>query len=158
MRALARTNQVTLSTVINGAWALLLSRYSGQRDVVFGVAVSGRPPELPGIESMIGLFINTLPLRVTVAEEASLVPWLKKLQADAVEIRRYEAIPLPQISTWSEMAPGLPLFESVVIFQNLPFVENLACAPAGWGSSLRGIARKRITRSRSPPSPALRSR
>jgi hypothetical protein len=126
LRTLARTSQVTLSTLIQGAWALLLSRYSGQRDVVFGFAVSGRPPELPGIESMIGLFINTLPLRVTVAEEASLIPWLKKLQADALEIRRYEAIPLPQISAWSEIAPGMSLFDSVVIFQNLPFAENLA--------------------------------
>jgi non-ribosomal peptide synthetase component F len=75
---------------------------------------------------MIGLFVNTLPLRVTVVEEASLIPWLKKLQVDALKIRRYEAIPLPQISAWSEIAPGMPLFDSVVIFQNLPFTENLA--------------------------------
>ena len=126
LRALARTSHVTLSTLIQGGWALLLSRYSGNRDVVFGVAVSGRPPEIPGIESMVGLFINTLPLRVAVTEEASLLPWLKKLQASVVEVRRYEAIPLPEIFAWSEITPGVPLFDSVVIFQNLPFVENLA--------------------------------
>ena len=125
LQALARSGQLTLSTLIQGAWALLLSRYSGRSDVLFGVTVSGRPPELAGVESMVGMFINVLPLRVGVTEESHLVPWLRALQAQMVELRRFESIPLARIRTWSDVPPGMPLFESVVIVQNLPFVASL---------------------------------
>ena len=74
LQAVARSQRLTLSTFIQGAWALLLSRYSGQDDVLFGITVSGRPPELPGVESMVGMFINVLPLRVVVTEEVSSDP------------------------------------------------------------------------------------
>ena len=104
---------------------MLLSRYSGVGDVLFGVTVSGRPPELPGVESMVGMFINVLPLRVTVTESSYLIPWLRKLQADVVELRRFETIPLSRIRTWSEIPAGMPMFESIVTFQNLPFVTSL---------------------------------
>jgi aryl carrier-like protein len=123
--ALGRSRRLTLSTLIQGAWALLLSRYSGRSDVVFGVTVSGRPPELSGVESMVGMFINALPLRVPVIEESYLVPWLRELQATMVELRRFEAIPLSRIQAWSEVPPGMPLFESLLIVQNLPFVASL---------------------------------
>ena len=103
LSALGRSHRLTLSTLIQGAWALLLSRYSGRSDVLFGVTVSGRPPELPGVESMVGMFINSLPLRVSVIEEAYLVPWLRELQATMVELRRFEAIPLSRIQAWSEV-------------------------------------------------------
>ncbi|MGP0067607.1 MAG: amino acid adenylation domain-containing protein [Isosphaeraceae bacterium] len=125
IQALGRSRRLTLSTLIQGAWALLLSRYSGQDDVLFGVTVSGRPPDLAGVESMIGMFINVLPLRARVIEESELVPWLRELQATMVEQRRFEAIPLSRIQTWSEVPPGMPLFESIVIVQNLPFVGSL---------------------------------
>jgi aryl carrier-like protein len=125
LQALARSRRLTLSTLIQGAWALLLSRYSGREDVLFGVTVAGRPPELAGVESMVGMFINTLPLRVAVTEDSFLVPWLLRLQADIVELRSFEAIPLSRIQAWSEVPPGMPLFESIVIVQNLPFVAAL---------------------------------
>ena len=67
-------SRITPNTLFQGVWALLLSRYSGNADVVFGVTVSGRPPELAGVEEMIGLFINTLPLRIQVDEAEQLVP------------------------------------------------------------------------------------
>ena len=60
----ARAQGLTLNTFVQVAWAILLGRLTGRNDVVFGVTVAGRPPEIPGIESMVGLFINTLPLRV----------------------------------------------------------------------------------------------
>jgi len=125
LQALARSGRLTLSTLIQGAWALLLSRYSGRSDVLFGVTVSGRPAELSGVESMVGMFINSLPLRVAVNEEAELVPWLRQLQATIVELRRFEAIPLSRIQAWSEVPVGKPLFESIVIVENLPFVASL---------------------------------
>src|SRR5690606_16964262 len=72
LAALAQRLEVTLNNLAQGAWALLLSRLSGEREVVFGTVVSGRPPELPGVESIVGLFINTLPVRVAADPRASL--------------------------------------------------------------------------------------
>src|SRR5205814_9438103 len=94
LQALTRSRRLTLSTLIQGAWALLLSRYSGRGDVLFGITVAGRPPELVGVESMVGMFLNVLPLRVAVIEDAPLVPWLRELQAEIVKLRQFEAIPL----------------------------------------------------------------
>jgi aryl carrier-like protein len=123
--AFARSHGLTLSTVLQGAWALLLSRYSGEEEVLFGVTVAGRPPELVGVESMVGMFINVLPLRVAVNEQSRLIPWLGKVQAAMVELRRCEAIPPSRIRSWSDVPRGMPLFESIVIVQNLPFVASL---------------------------------
>jgi non-ribosomal peptide synthetase component F len=125
LQAVARSRRLTLSTLIHGAWALLLSRYSGRDDVLFGITVSGRPPELAGIESMVGMFINVLPFRVAVVEESRLVPWLRGLQAEVIELRRFETIPLARIRAWSGVPAGTPLFESLVTVQNLPFMTSL---------------------------------
>ncbi len=125
LQALGRSGRLTLSTLIQGAWALLLSRYSGRSDVLFGVTVSGRPPELSGVESIVGMFINVLPLRVSVIEESDLMTWLREIQATMVDLRRFERIPLSRIQTWSDVPPGMPLFESILIVQNLPFLGSL---------------------------------
>jgi amino acid adenylation domain-containing protein len=125
LQALARSRRLTLSTLIQGAWALLLSRYSGKSDVLFGVTVSGRPPELSGVESMVGMFINVLPLRVAVTEESHLDSWLRDLQANVVELRRFEWVPLSRIQAWSGAPPGSPFVNSIVIVQNLPFLGAL---------------------------------
>ncbi len=125
LTALARQHQITLSTIVQGAWALLLSRYSGEVDVVYGVTVSGRPVDLDGAERMIGLFINTLPVRVAVRPEATLLAWLKGLQAQQVELRQYEYSPLIQIQEWSAVPRSLPLFESILVFENYPVDDAL---------------------------------
>jgi amino acid adenylation domain-containing protein len=125
LHALARQNQLTLNTLAQGAWALLLSRYSCEEDVVFGATVSGRPAELPGAETMVGLFINTLPVRVRVPFEASVTSWLKDLQAQQVELRQFEYSPLVQIQEWSEVPRGTPLFESILVFENYPVDASL---------------------------------
>jgi hypothetical protein len=122
---LGRSRRLTQSTLFQGAWALLLSRYSGRPDVLFGVTVSGRPPELSGVESMVGMFINVLPLRLAVREDSDLLNWLRELQATMVELRKYEAIPVSQIQAWSDVPAGMPLFESILIVQNLPFLNSL---------------------------------
>jgi amino acid adenylation domain-containing protein/non-ribosomal peptide synthase protein (TIGR01720 family) len=120
LQALVRQHQLTLNTLMLGVWALLLSYYSGVTDVVFGNTVSGRPPSLTGSESMVGLFINTLPVRVQVPPQASLLSWLKELQNQQVEARQYEYSPLVKIHEWSDVPRELPLFESIVVFQNFP--------------------------------------
>ncbi|MGH9361609.1 MAG: condensation domain-containing protein, partial [Thermoanaerobaculia bacterium] len=114
----AQGQRLTLNTLVQGAWALLLARSSGEQDVVFGATVSGRPPVLPGVESMIGCFINTLPVRVRVAAGAELVPWLRELQSSLAAMRRYEYSPLSQVLGWSAVPRSLPLFESIVVFES----------------------------------------
>jgi amino acid adenylation domain-containing protein len=125
LEAMARAVRLTPSTLIQGAWAILLSRYSGRSDVLFGVTVSGRPSDLAGVESMVGMFINVLPLRVAVTEDSQLLTWLRDLQATMVELRRFEAIPGARIQGWSDVPAGVPLFESIVIVQNLPILASL---------------------------------
>ena len=123
LQAFVRKHHVTLNTLIQGAWAMHLSRRSGNDDVLFGCVVSGRQADFPGIESMVGLFINTLPLRVQVAPDLPLTSWLKSLQAQQNAIRQYESTPLVDIQRWSDVPRGQALFESVLIFQNVPASE-----------------------------------
>jgi amino acid adenylation domain-containing protein/non-ribosomal peptide synthase protein (TIGR01720 family) len=126
LRLLSSEYGVTLNTITQGAWALLLSRYSGESDVLFGATVSGRPAELAGVESMIGLFINTLPVRVRLSPDASVGAWLKQLQRDQLEARQYQHVSLMKIQQWSEVRGGTPLFESILVFENFPVDHSLA--------------------------------
>jgi amino acid adenylation domain-containing protein/non-ribosomal peptide synthase protein (TIGR01720 family) len=125
LRALTRRHQLTLNTVLQGAWALLLGRYSGEEDVVFGGVVSGRPADLTGSETMVGLFLNTLPVRVRLPEREPLAEWLKRLQEGQVEMRQYEYAPLVQVQEWSGVPRGTPLFESIFVFENYPLDQEL---------------------------------
>jgi len=131
LQELAKRYHLTLNTMIQGAWALLLSRYSGEKEVLFGSTVSGRPTELVGAESMVGLFINTLPMRVAVSDEMDLMAWLQQVQAQAVEQRQYEYTPLVEIQGWSEVPRTSALFESILVFENYPVDESLQEEPAG---------------------------
>jgi surfactin family lipopeptide synthetase C len=116
----ARQHHLTLNNLVQGAWALLLSRYSGESDVVFGATVSGRPSNLAGVDSMVGLLINTLPIRVKVTVKTQLLPWLKHLQTQAFEQEQYAYYSLAEIQRLSDIFPGMPLFESLLVFENYP--------------------------------------
>ena len=120
LQRLIRQHQLTLNTLLQGLWALLLSRYSGEQDVVFGVTVSGRPPDLEGVESMVGNFINALPMRVKMSPEQPLLDWLKNIRDQQAEMRDYEYSPLVQVQSWSEIPRGISLFESITVFENYP--------------------------------------
>ncbi|HEU5229913.1 MAG TPA: MupA/Atu3671 family FMN-dependent luciferase-like monooxygenase [Ktedonobacteraceae bacterium] len=120
LQTLARKHQITLNTIFQGIWAIVLSHYSGEDDVLFGATVSGHPAALIGVEEMIGLFINTLPVRVQVAGESSLLHWLRELQAQQADARQYEYCSLIQIQGWSDIPRGQPLFETLLIFENYP--------------------------------------
>jgi amino acid adenylation domain-containing protein len=117
---LRRQHGLTLNTIFQGAWAILLSRYSGDDDVVFGTTVSGRPAELRDVESMVGLFINTLPVRVRLFPGDVLVSWLKDLQNQQLALRQYEYSPLVEVHKWSDVVADTPLFESILVFENYP--------------------------------------
>ena len=118
--------QVTINTIFQGALALVLSRYSGENDVVFGSTVSGRPTELPGVEQMVGLFINTLPIRAQLNSQETIKDWLQSLQMQNVEMRQYEYTPLVDIHGWSDVPRNLPLFEALLVFENYPVSETLS--------------------------------
>jgi len=125
LRGWAQQQQLTLNTVMLGAWALVLGRYSGRDDVVFGTVVAGRPNELKGSDEMVGVFINTLPMRVSMPADAFLVEWLRMLQVQHSELRQYEYSPLVEIQNWSEIPRGLPLFETLLNFTNYPTDQSL---------------------------------
>jgi amino acid adenylation domain len=125
LKTLAQQNGLTMNTLIKGAWALLLGRYANTDDVLFGSVVSGRPHELHSVESMVGLLINTLPVRLKIAPNQKLLPWLKQVQANQFEQQEYEWTPLAKLNEWSSVPHGVPLFESVIVLQNVP-VETLS--------------------------------
>ena len=146
LRTLAQQHQLSLNTLVQGAWALTLSRYSGQEDVVFGVTVSGRPTDLMEIESMIGLFINTLPFRARVVPEMSLIAWLRVIQNQQVEICQYEYSPLVQVQKWSEVSYGQSFFESILVFESYP----MRTSTKEWCSDLNIVRHPLVSRTNYP--------
>src|SRR5262249_45936426 len=116
----ARGERLTGNTIVQGAWAILLGRYSGQPEVVYGATTSGRPVELKGGEEMVGLVITTLPGRVDGTGDWRVADWLRELQKQQAESRQYEYSPLAQVQSWSGVERGTPLFESIVVFENYP--------------------------------------
>ncbi|MCU0532553.1 MAG: amino acid adenylation domain-containing protein [Hydrococcus sp. Prado102] len=130
LSSFAKKHQITLNTLVQGAWALLLSKYTGEEDIIFGVTVSGRPHTLAKANSIVGLFINTLPIRVKISDRQSLIAWLQQIQERQIEARQYEYTPLVDIQRWSEIPANIPLFESIVVFENYP-VEKIALKESG---------------------------
>ncbi|MFC9653992.1 amino acid adenylation domain-containing protein, partial [Streptomyces sp. NPDC056937] len=128
LTAMAGRHRLTLNSVVQGAWALLLSRYSGEADVCFGATVSGRPADLPGMESTVGNFLNTLPVRTRVPETESLLDWLGRLQTEQAEARSHEHLALREVRDCAELPRGTELFESIVVFENYPGNEEAAAA------------------------------
>ncbi len=119
LKSLARHRHLTLNTVVLGAWALMLARHSGQRDVLFGVTVAGRPAELPDVERTLGMFINTLPLRVATEDEP-LQDWLQRIQSRQLELQRFDYSPLYEIQQYGPGQGHGRLFDSIFVFENFP--------------------------------------
>ena len=123
LRELAQAHQLTVNTFAQAAWALVLARYSGDRDVVFGVTVAGRPVSLPQMQRTVGLFINSVALRVQLpdaGQRCSVRQWLQGLLERNMELREYEYLPLVAIQECSELPKGQPLFDSLFVFENAP--------------------------------------
>ncbi|KOG85342.1 amino acid adenylation protein, partial [Streptomyces varsoviensis] len=127
---LARGHGLTVNTVLQGAWALVLARLTGRTDVVFGGTVSGRPPELPGVESMIGLFINTQPVRVRLDGAQPVLDLLARLQERQSALIAHQHLGLSQIQAVA--GPGA-VFDTMLMFENYP--RN----PAAGGSDPSGV-------------------
>lgn len=120
IQTLASRTETTVNTLLQLVWAYVLYRYSDEPSVVFGTPVSGRPPEVGGIEQMVGLFINSVPIRVDFKEQLSLAARLKKIQQQFQQCNEYGYVPLTEIHAQSDIPVGAPLFNSMFIFENYP--------------------------------------
>ncbi|OMQ33003.1 non-ribosomal peptide synthetase [Pseudomonas putida] len=123
LRELAQAHQLTINTLAQAAWALVLRRLSGDRDVLFGVTVAGRPVQMPQMQRTVGLFINSIALRVKMPEDhqrCSVRQWLSTLLDSNMQLREYEYLPLVSIQENSELPKGQPLFDSLFVFENAP--------------------------------------
>ncbi len=120
LQSVVRSHHLTLNTLLQGLWAILLGCYSHSEDVVFGVTVSGRPADMVGVEAMVGLCINTLPMRVQLPAQVSFWSWLSDLQCQNVEMHRYEHCSAGQIHRWSDMPGKSLLYESLLVVENYP--------------------------------------
>ncbi|MEU0300576.1 amino acid adenylation domain-containing protein [Streptomyces sp. NPDC006175] len=129
LRETARAHRLTLNTLVQGAWGLLLAYRTGRPDVVFGTTVSGRPPEIPGIESMVGLFINTVPVRLRPAPGETLAALLTRLQEEQSRLLGHQYVGLTEIRG----VTGLDeLFDTLAVFENYPMdAEALRTAQQG---------------------------
>lgn len=127
LTALARGRGITLNTVVSGAWGILLGALTGRDDVVFGTTVSGRPPELAGVDAMIGLFINTVPVRVRLRADEPVVELLGRLQQEQSELLDHQHVSLSAIQ---RLAGQGELFDTLAVFENYPFDPDGVVEPA----------------------------
>src|SRR6266542_2173685 len=128
LRRQARRQGLTLNTFFQAAWAILLGRLTGRDDVVFGVTVAGRPSEIAGIETMVGLFINTLPLRIKLAPRKPLLELLTEVQDRQSRLMAHQHLGLAEV----QQLVGLgELFDTLVVFENYPVARGSLSAAAG---------------------------
>ncbi|MDH3011626.1 amino acid adenylation domain-containing protein [Gordonia alkanivorans] len=135
LEALARDNSTTMSTVVQFAWAVFLSRLTGTRTVTFAETVSGRSPDIEGIESMVGMFINTIPAVVDVNPDATVVDVLTAVQNDKVKVLDHQQIGLPMLAAQT----GLPaLFDTLAVYESFPVnVDSVAGIDASSAGGLK---------------------
>ncbi|MBP2261311.1 amino acid adenylation domain-containing protein [Pseudomonas sp. BP8] len=124
LSAFARQRRVTINTLLQAAWLLLLHRYTGQEGVAFGATVAGRPADLRGVEHQLGLFINTLPVAARLQPDLPVGEWVERLQAQNLSMREHEHTPLYDIQRWAGSA-GEQLFDTLLVFENYPVGEVL---------------------------------
>ena len=118
LQTAARKHRLTMSTIAQGAWAILLGRYCRSNDVLFGITVSGRPHDFAEVDSLVGLLINTLPLRVRLSADTNIATCLQELQKHVWRLREHETTSLKQIQEWSDLPNNRPMFETLVVFEN----------------------------------------
>lgn len=123
LKAIAAEANATFSSIVQAAWGVLLQRYNDTDDAVFGAVVSGRPPEVPGIERMVGLFINTIPVRIKTGEETTFAELLRETQAHATDADAYHAFPLAEAQACSPMRGEL--LDHLLVFENYPVDDSI---------------------------------
>jgi amino acid adenylation domain-containing protein/non-ribosomal peptide synthase protein (TIGR01720 family) len=134
LNRVAEESAITLNTIVQGAWALLLARYTRSDYVVFGTVRAGRPGTVEGAEEMIGISINTVPVRVRVPNDAALLPWLRELRSQHLAVRPHEHTPLVEIQKWSDAPKGTALFDTLLAFENYELDELLREPGGAWAN------------------------
>lgn len=129
---LAKRYQVTVNLILQLAWGILLQKYTQKRDVVFGVTVAGRPVSLSGVEEMVGLFINTVPLRIKNTKETPVFQLLLALHKESIERNNYEHLPLVDIKEQSEISGITQLFNHILVFENYPLESKALGLKPDW--------------------------
>jgi len=132
LRTLAKEHGLTVNSLVMGAWAILLHRYSGEEDVVFGSTRACRKSSVPGADETIGLFINTVPVRVTLSGDAPLLAVLQNVRKQWLEMRPYEHTPLARVKSVSQVPPGQPLFETLLVFENYRLDAAMQSLGGSW--------------------------
>ncbi|WP_158924332.1 non-ribosomal peptide synthetase [Streptomyces broussonetiae] len=130
----ARSHGLTANTVVQGAWSLLLAHHTGRDDVLFGTTLAGRPAEVPGAESMVGLFINTVPVRARIRPDEKVLSLLERLQQQSLRMARHQYVGLADIQRTAGLGE---LFDSLVVFENFP--HELDSAIPGTELRLAGV-------------------
>lgn len=116
----ARQQRLSINTLVHAAWSMLLMTYSGCDDVLYGATFSGRDPQLKGIEKMVGVFINTLPVRITRHSEQGVANWLQAIQRNLNQLKEHEHSALTQIKRCSEIDAQTSLFDCLLVVENYP--------------------------------------
>lgn len=121
----ARQHHVTLNALIQAAWSLTMRQFSGANDILFGATVSGRDGELPGAEQMVGLFINTVPVRIQIDTDQPVAAWLLDLQEGQLERDLHSCLPLVDLAAMTDLPGGTALFQHLLVFENYPVDASL---------------------------------
>lgn len=124
LKSFAQGQKITLNTLVQSAWLLLLQRYTGQDTVAFGATVSGRPAELRGVEQQVGLFINTLPVVATLKPDVPAAQWMQQIQGQNLALREQEHTPLFEVQRLAGLG-GETLFDTILVFENYPVSQVL---------------------------------
>ncbi len=132
LRDKAKQHEITLNTIIQGAWGFLLSNYCSGNDIIFGAARACRYSTIDGADSIVGLFMNVLPMRIKVEYNAELIPWLKSIRKQQMEVRKHEHTPLSNVLGWCNVPRGIQLFDTILIFDNYDLTLKLQEKGGKW--------------------------
>ena len=116
-------NHVTMNIIMQAVWGVILQGYNNTEDIVFGSVVSGRPPEVTGIEQMVGLFINTIPVRIKKSRGQNFSEMIRQIQEESLDAKKYEYISLAKIQSATQLKQGL--IDHIMVFENYPVQKEL---------------------------------
>ncbi|KAF6583606.1 condensation domain-containing protein, partial [Paenibacillus sp. EKM205P] len=123
LNQMAKQQHVTINTLLQSVWGVILQQYNNNQDVVFGGVVSGRPADIPGVENMIGLFINTIPVRIQSERNATFAEVLQRTQEQALTSSVYDTFPLYDIQARTEQKQDL--IHHIMVFENYPIGQQM---------------------------------
>lgn len=138
LREVAAREQVTLNTLVMSAWGLMLARYSGEKDIVFGATKTTRRGTIPDADSILGVFLATIPVRLKVSADMSVRAWLQHVREEWVALRGHEHLPLTEIRQASDVRTAR-LFDTLFVFENYQFGRRLNAQGGEWSSRHFGI-------------------